>query len=170
MPAKLFVVPLSNIKCILCGQVSVTLTSGERRMGHPDPWLVTGPNADLWLASHDPRSALPTDTIQMGEWCEWHVTINCWSVMWSVTPSHLCRVTPASGQCSHDHSWPLRSWLTDHMTHHSRAKLEPHWHGIEDTLRTYVDTECVIFTAIVTEVCVSLSHSRLYKTLNFYIF
>ena len=32
MPAKLFVAPLSNIKCILCGQVSVTLTRGKRRM------------------------------------------------------------------------------------------------------------------------------------------
>lgn len=129
MPAKLCVVPLSNIKCILCGQVSVTLTSGEWRMGHPDPWLVTGPNADLSLANHDPRSVLPTDTIQMGEWCEWHVTINCWSVMWSVTPSHLCRVTPASGQCSHDHSWPLRS-LT-HRSHDSRAKIESQRHGME---------------------------------------
>ena len=150
MPAKLFVVPLSNIKCILCGQVSVTLTSGEWRMGHSDPWLVTGPCADLSLASHDPRSVLPTDTIQMGEWCEWHVTINCWSVMWSVTPSHLCRVTPASGQCSHDHSWPLRS-LT-HSSHDSRVKIEPQRNGIEDNWGHRHGI--VIFAAIVTEVLV----------------
>ena len=110
MPDKIFAASLSNIKCILCGQVSVTLTS-EERVVDPALWLVPGLNtASHWSAvtrGWPPHWHCPalSDTWQLiaGLWCRaWHCHTSVTIIAWH---QPLANVPMTTG----DHRGPSRS-------------------------------------------------------------